>query len=375
MTNKELFYFTGKCLTLDEHPGFRHEIIESCQADRIDWEQFVFLCSNHLILPAIYLKFKTHQILEYLPEDLSEHLKEIYELNVTRNDLILKQIQQIVKVLNEGNIQPVFLKGSGNLLDGVYSEIGERILGDIDFLVPEKDYLLSAKLMEDAGYLKTGTIQIGIDIATMKHYPRLMHPEFVATIEIHRIPVPENYLRRYNSTIIDQEKMAVESLPGCFVLSGKHKIIHNFIHSQLSNKSHEYGIVSFRDIYDLYLFSKRFELKETLPYIQNKQMAIAYFAFADTVFGLSGKFYPSGNLSSWFLLKKHTFNLNSGKFYRLHRSVIFLRWQIVSKYFGQITEAFYSKKIRQSLLRRLGNRHWYKTHLDWYKGFFTQKHN
>jgi len=53
MTNKELFYFTGKCLTLDEHPGFGQEIIENCRAEQIDWENFVHLCSTHLILPAI----------------------------------------------------------------------------------------------------------------------------------------------------------------------------------------------------------------------------------------------------------------------------------------------------------------------------------
>jgi len=375
MTNKELFYFTGKCLSLDEHPSFRKEIIERCQSEQIDWEQFVFLCSNHLVLPAIYLQFKTHQILEYLPEDLSEHLIEIYELNVSRNNQILKQLQHITEVLNPSHIYPVFMKGSANLLDGVYSDLGERILGDIDFIVPEKDYLLSGKLFEMSGYRSTNIVPSHVDIANMKHYPRLRHPEFVATIEIHRIPVPENYLKGYNSTIIDREKKPVESLSGCFVLSEKHKIIHNFIHSQLSNKSHEYGIVSFRDIYDLYLLSKRYEIKETLPYIKDKQKAIAYFAFSDKVLGLSGKFYPKGNFSSWFLLKKHTLNLSSGKFYRIHRALIFLRWQILTKYFGQITEAFYSKKIRQSLLRRLGNRQWYTTHLEWYKGFFTQKHN
>jgi hypothetical protein len=41
---------------------------------------FVRLCSNHLILPVIYLKFKAHKLIEHLPDELAEFLKEIYDL-------------------------------------------------------------------------------------------------------------------------------------------------------------------------------------------------------------------------------------------------------------------------------------------------------
>jgi hypothetical protein len=375
MTNKELFYFTGKCLTLDEHPAFGKEIIENCRAEQIDWEEFVHLCSSHLILPAIYLQFRNHHILEHIPEELSQHLKDIHELNVKRNNLILDQLQHITEVLNRNNIYPVFMKGSGNLLDGLYADIGERILGDIDFLVPEKDYLLSGELFEDEGYTRIIPVAEYYEISEMKHYPRLSHPRFVASIEIHRLPVSKNYLRKYNSEIIDQEKKTVNSLEGCYVLSDSHKIIHNFIHSQLSNRGHAYGIVSFRDIYDLYLMSKRIEIKDTLPRIENKQKAIAYFVFAGEVFGLSGKFYPRFNFPARLLLKKHSLNLSSRVFYRLHRAVVYIIWQIFVIYLGQIRTAFHSKRMRQSIAQRLGNPSWYKSYVDFHSGFFTNKHD
>jgi len=41
MTKKEMFYFIGKCLTIEEHQGFREEIIDKINADSIDWQQFV----------------------------------------------------------------------------------------------------------------------------------------------------------------------------------------------------------------------------------------------------------------------------------------------------------------------------------------------
>ena len=132
MTYKQLFYFTGHCLALDEHPlarnggEFRERVIELIQKEGTDLENFVQLCSDHLIIPAIYLKFKKHDILDYLPKDFIQALKEIYDLNRERNIQILQRIDDIKAELNKKNIQPVFLKGTANLLDGLYNDVGEN---------------------------------------------------------------------------------------------------------------------------------------------------------------------------------------------------------------------------------------------------------
>jgi len=42
MTNKELFYFVGKCLTIEEHSGFRDEIIKNLADEAIDWDKSFF---------------------------------------------------------------------------------------------------------------------------------------------------------------------------------------------------------------------------------------------------------------------------------------------------------------------------------------------
>ena len=372
MTDKELFYLTGKCLTLDEHPGFRKEMIELIGSDTIDWEQFVTLCSNHLILPAIYLKFKSQELLLCLPEELAEHLKDVYELNVARNNQIRIQLQTITELLNQRNIYPVFLKGAGHLLDGLYSNPGERIMGDIDFLVPEKDYLVSARLLESQGYATVSPVADYTNIGMLKHFPRLAHPDFTAVVEIHRVPVQKKELRWFNTEIIDRKKLTVASLKGCFVLSDQHKIILNFIHSQISNKGHAYGVVSFRDLYDLYLLSGRSSVKDTLPHIHDKRKALAYYVFAGKALGLPGRFYPKSNLSSWLFAKKHELNLSSDFFYYANRNFHFLTHQLFTKYIGQIIQSFYSTTTRQSLLGRLSNRNWYKTHLNYYIGFFSR---
>ena len=371
MTNKETFYFTGKCLTLDEHPEFREEIIDLIATGSIDWEKFVVLWSNHLILPVIYLKFKSLGIIEHLPNELREYLKEVYDLNLERNNQILKQLKEVTTILNKGNIYPVFLKGAAHLLNGLYSDIGERMMGDIDFLVPEKDYLPSAKLLMNEGYSTDGPCYG--DIESLKHYPGLLKAGAPAHLEIHRLPVSEDYQSWFSAQIIDKEKKTVPTLEGCFVLSAKHSIIHNFIHSQLGHSGHVFGIVSFRDIYDLYLLSKRSEIQEALLNIKTRQKAIAYFTFADKAFGLSGKFYPTRNLFSRIFEKKHDLNLNSKAFYLTHRTIIYIYQRIIIGYTSQIIKSFYSKKMRQSVIYRLTNRQWYIDSFHSYISFFSRK--
>ena len=372
MTDKEIFYFTGRCLALDANPEFREEIINKSNSGRIDWTQFVGLCSDHLILPAIFLKFQKHSVLKHIPEELSEHLQEIYELNVFRNTQILKQIRELTIVLNMNKIYPLFLKGAGNLLDSIYSDIGERILGDIDFLVPEKDYLRSAELMINEGYSKLQDTPDYTDIEKLKHYPRLIHPDFESVIEVHRIPTDEKYQSWFNPETIDREKRVISSLSGCFVLSDHHKIVLNFIHGQLANEGHLLGRVSLRGIYDLYLISKRFSLMEAIPAIKTKQKAIAYFALSRLVLGLNESFFSQRNLSYRLLFTKHTLNLSSPVFRRTYRSLIFLSQRFFIGYIGQIVMALYSKEKQQYISRRIKNREWYGNHVQLYSRFFKK---
>ena len=37
------------------------------------------------------------------------------------------------------NITPIFLNGAENLLEGLYKDIAERMIGDIDFIISEKE--------------------------------------------------------------------------------------------------------------------------------------------------------------------------------------------------------------------------------------------
>ena len=346
---------------MNENPEFRKKVLEVCQNDLMNWTQFVTICSNNLILPSIYLKFRSYNILEHLPLNLRDYLREIYELNRQRNQAILKQMQSVTLALNGKKIFPLFLKGAGNLIDDVYSDIGERLMADIDFLVPEKDFLLSAEIMMNQGYLCTKEMDILENLPNVKifpngvhHYPALYHPDFSAFIEIHRIPTHHKY-NWFNPEIINAEKKAASGLQGCFVQSFQHKIIQNFIHSQLSHKGYLLGNVPLRDIYDLHLLSKHYSLMDTLPKIKKREKAIAYFAFARNVFGFDEQFPPPKNRKYRILKKKHELMMDSRLFKKSYLSLIPIIL-FINGYTVRFFQAFYSKEIRSEIIKNNRNR-------------------
>ena len=101
----------------------------------MDWEAFVKVSTGHLVLPALYSNLKRADFLKYLPHELVSFMKNITNINSERNKQIIKQAQELNSLLLlSNNIKPIFLKGTGNLLAGIYDDIAERMVGDIDFI-------------------------------------------------------------------------------------------------------------------------------------------------------------------------------------------------------------------------------------------------
>lgn len=369
MTYKELFYFTGHCLSLDEHPAFRETIVQKIQAEDINWESFVQLCSDHLVIPVIYLKFKAHNLLNILPKELTKVMTEIYELNRERNAKILLQIDHITAALHTEQIIPVFLKGTANLLDGLYRDLGERMMGDIDFLVTEENYLRTASIMKGIGY--THYPSCYVDNRSPMHYPCLYKMGEIAPVEIHRMPVSIRHSRQFNSQMVFKNKKAVIEKKGLFVPYDQHKLIHTFIHSQLADRCHAYKQSSFRELYDLYLLSKRMNVSTMAGQCGYKNKAISWLVFSQRVLGLPGRLYPiETNGAKWFCWK-YDCSLSFVKTYKLYVSIKKILHLIGQGYISGVVKAFTDKEERLYLFKRIKNPKWYRAHWVHYKEYIN----
>jgi hypothetical protein len=134
---KETLFFIAKCLTISLEEKNRDEIELVLKTTDLDWESVVKVSTSHYVFPALYCNFKRANFLKYLPADLVAYMKHIANLNRDRNNQIFEQAKELNSLLLANNIRPIFLKGTGNLLAGIYDDIAERMVGDIDFLCSE----------------------------------------------------------------------------------------------------------------------------------------------------------------------------------------------------------------------------------------------
>lgn len=367
--NYTLSLLSGMCLTLDDFIEKRSSIQYQLTNNINLVEHFIRFCDNQLILPAVFLKLKKHDLLNILPNELVYHLEYVYELNCKRNEGILSQIKEINIALKNSGIEPVYMKGTANLTDGLYSDIGERMIGDIDFLVSTENYLKTATILKELGY--EDNFKCYGDLTKLKHYPRLFKKSVHADVEIHRLAVPEKYGKYFTPDMIFKEKKKISSLENCFVASDKHRIINNFIHNQLSNKANLYKTTSLRDIYDIYLLSKRKSLEAVLPEIENKKEARGYFSLSAEVLGLNHTFFKlaagkgKSHVTSCRLAMQHP--VAHYRYVRLIKlcDLVFIR------YVGKILNAFYNKTSREYIYNRITDIHWYKIHFKGLKTYFS----
>ena len=138
MNYKETLYFISKCLTISLEESNRQEIEKRLQSKTINWETVVEVSTAHYVFPAIYCNLKRVGFLHYLPQELINFMEHITNLNRERNEQIITQAKDLNTLLLKNNITPIFLKGTGNLLAGIYDDIAERMVGDIDICCQKK---------------------------------------------------------------------------------------------------------------------------------------------------------------------------------------------------------------------------------------------
>ena len=123
MNYKETLYFIAKCLTISLEEKNRDEIEIILKTTEIDWDAVVKVSTSHYVFPALYCNLKRVDFLKYLPQELVSYMQHITNINRERNKKIISQAQELNNVLLANNIRPIFIKGTGNLLAGIYDDI------------------------------------------------------------------------------------------------------------------------------------------------------------------------------------------------------------------------------------------------------------
>ena len=103
----------------------------------LDWPKLLVLASEQLLTPALAAAVLRLHLLGKGNEELERYFEGVLDLNRERNRLIGAQVRAILGVLNPRGIEPIGLKGIAYLLMELFHDRGERVIGDIDLLVPQ----------------------------------------------------------------------------------------------------------------------------------------------------------------------------------------------------------------------------------------------
>tara|TARA_S200000501_G_scaffold369045_1_gene407835 strand:+ start:4258 stop:5322 length:1065 start_codon:yes stop_codon:yes gene_type:complete len=244
-SQKHILSFIAQLL----HPN-NHIEISSFPNSQKFWNDVLKIGSSHLVLPAIYGAIRKKNIEHYAPQDLLLYLKEIYYLNYNQNIEILRQITFLSKVFKKNKIEYVFLKGSAILIEKPYDAIHERMLGDIDILVAEKDIIRALEVLIKNGFKENNNeFSFVKNIIDYRHLKRIVHSNYIAAVEIH-----SQLLDNTNKHLIKPKDLLnskVQSSDGSWIPSGFHLWLHAILNWQYNDKGLLYNEFSLKTFYDV----------------------------------------------------------------------------------------------------------------------------
>ncbi|RLK06678.1 nucleotidyltransferase domain-containing protein [Tenacibaculum discolor] len=254
MNYKETLLFISKSLTITHEEKNRNLVEQKIKSDLVDWEAVVKVSTTHYVFPALYCNLKRADLLHYLPVDLVEYMKHITDLNRERNQKIIAEAKEINELLLSNNITPIFLKGTGNLLEGLYEDIAERMVGDIDFLVEKKHVKTTFEILKKHGY----TNKVSELFEDHRHIPRITHPEKIGAIEIHKDMLRKEKATFFNYETIENSLLTTNNIT---VLSYENQIKLTVFSKLINDNAYFLKNINLRGAYDVFLLGNKLKVK------------------------------------------------------------------------------------------------------------------
>ena len=357
MNYKETLFFIAKCLTISFEDKNRKAIEKQLQSNTIDWDAVVKVSTAHYVFPALYCNFKRADFLKYLPSDLVSYMEYITSINKERNKKIIAQAKDLNTLLLANKITPIFLKGTGNLLAGIYDDIAERMVGDIDFIFSKQDYPKAIAILRKFGYYRL----VPFKSLSHRHYPRSIRKDSIAAIEIHKDFLNiKKYKNEFNYSFVNKDSQVIN---GVTVMSYANKLKISIIANQINDSFFYNKTMSLRNAYDVFLLSKKTRAKDAVNTLDKLTNPLnCFLAACYEVFNKVYSLEYSSNTKVDSYLRDFNSQLTNQK-------VIIRKPQRINIYIlikiGLIIlfKTVIYKEYRVWLFKRLTDKNWYKEKL------------
>lgn len=182
------------CRTLCEKPQTA-ALARRMRAKSFAWPHYLEVASRNLVTTALPAHLQAHGVWHLVPDEVQQGLAAILELSAERHTQQTLQMEALIDLLTAAGIQPVFLKGTACLIEGLYPQPGSRLMYDLDLLTSAAQFGTCIELLERQGYcaedaemvlyLRKHGDRARHGSAAIRHYPRLFHPQFISGVEVH----------------------------------------------------------------------------------------------------------------------------------------------------------------------------------------------
>lgn len=222
------------------------------------WPTLINVASHELVAPALCrLLLQKHRL--ELPKNVKDYCQKVCALHQKRTDHITQQIFEVLKALNNLGIEPVLLKGAASNMTELYACAADRVVSDIDILVPLSAISACENQLKQQGYCSVSSHH-NIDYEHSHHHATpLLHPDYRAAVELHR-----DYTRLDSArNIIDvntfhhQAVTKIKDGVAYRIPSTSHRLWHNFVHAQLADRGYRRGEIKLRPLWEWHLLANQ----------------------------------------------------------------------------------------------------------------------
>jgi hypothetical protein len=201
-----------------------------------DWEPVIGRASAEYVLPAFAAALEDLDLTPLLDPELAAFLDAVHAASLERNGELRAELAPAICALNRAGIEPVLLKGTIRLLDGLYPDDGWRMLRDLDILVPLALLAEADRALQQAGY------------APCEASGEYRRQGGICQIDLHTEPFPTPRQARVlpAAEVLDRARPVAFGAAKVRMPSIEHQLVHLIGHSQIRHSGHAFGRIALR---------------------------------------------------------------------------------------------------------------------------------
>lgn len=196
-----------------------------------EWDFLVRQARAAGLLARLAHRFRQHGLTGAIPAASHWHFDAAETLANKQRTAVLWELQQLRDALHDPDSPLIVLKGAAYVAADLPAATG-RLFNDIDILVPRERLPQAESALMLAGWHATGLAEYD-----QRYYrrwehkiPPLQHVQRATVVDVHHAILPGTARHHPDSARLRSRAVAVESLPGVYVLATEDRILHSATH-------------------------------------------------------------------------------------------------------------------------------------------------